>query len=172
MLAQHCVGMAIAAPFDADDLYHEVRGAFPYRHLIREDFDAVLEFLTTGGYALKAYERYHKLVPGKDGLYRMASRQVALQWRLNAGTIVESQTLTLRLRGGGTLGKIEEYFIQSLIPGDSFIFAGRVLEFRGMKGTMTAEAVLSTAAEPKIPLCWRPVAADDKPCRTDQGDDR
>ena len=81
----------------------------------------------------------------------MASRQVALQWRLNAGTIVESQTLTLRLRGGGTLGKIEEYFIQSLIPGDSFIFAGRVLEFRGMKGTMTAEAVLSTAAEPKIP---------------------
>ena len=151
VLAQHCVGMAIAAPFDADDLYHEVREAFPYRHLTREDFDAVLEFLTTGGYALKAYERYHKLVPGKDGLYRMASRQVALQWRLNAGTIVESQTLTLRLRGGGTLGKIEEYFIQSLTPGDSFIFAGRVLEFRGMKGTMTAEAVLSTAAEPKIP---------------------
>ena len=151
VLAQHCVGMAIAEPFRADDLFNEVREAFPYRHLSREDFDSVLEFVTTGGYALKAYDRYHKLVPGKDGLYRMASRQVALQWRLNAGTIVESQTLSLRLRGGGILGKIEEYFIQSLVPGDSFIFAGRILEFRGMKGTMTAEAVLSTSAEPKIP---------------------
>ena len=105
VLAQHCVGMAIADPFHADDLYAEVREAFPYRNLEREDFDQVLEFLTTGGYALKAYEKFHKLVPGKDGLYRMASRQVALQQRLNAGTIVESQTLTLKLRGGGTRAK-------------------------------------------------------------------
>ena len=151
VLAQHVVGMAIADPFRADDLYQEVCTAFPYRHLSRADFDAVLEFVTTGGYALKAYERYHKLAEGRDGFYRIAHRSVALQWRLNAGTIVETQTLTLAVRGLGKLGKIEEYFVQSLVPGDTFIFAGRVLQFTGMRGTMTVEAILATGAEPKVP---------------------
>ena len=151
VLAQHVVGMAMSDPFTADHLYGEVRNAFPYRNLTRREFDDVLDFVTTGGYALKAYERYHKLALGRDGLYRIAHRQVALQWRLNVGTIVESQTLTLRLRGGGKLGKIEEYFIQSLVPGDTFIFSGQVLEFVGMKGTMTAEAARATASEPKVP---------------------
>ncbi len=151
VLAQHVVGMAMSDPFSAGDLYTEVREAWPYRELTRQEFDDVLDFVTTGGYALKAYERYHKLALGRDGFYRIAHRQVALQWRLNVGTIVESQTLTLKLRGGGKLGKIEEYFIQSLVPGDTFIFAGQILEFTGMKGTMTAEAVRATATEPKVP---------------------
>jgi len=151
VLAQHVVGMAISTPFAAESLYAEVREAWPYRALPRQAFDDVLDFVTTGGYALKAYDRFHKLVQGRDGLYRMAHRQVALQWRLNVGTIVETQTLTLRLRGGGNLGKIEEYFIQSLVPGDTFIFAGQVLEYAGMKGAMTAEAIRATASEPKVP---------------------
>ncbi|XDZ64862.1 ligase-associated DNA damage response DEXH box helicase [Alphaproteobacteria bacterium LSUCC0684] len=151
VLAQHVVGMAMSDPFRAEELFDEVREAWPYRQLTRQEFDDVLDFVSTGGYALKAYEKFHKLVPGRDGLYRIAHRSVALQWRLNVGTIVESQTLTLQLRGGGKLGKIEEYFIQSLVPGDTFIFAGQVLEYTGMKGTMTAEAVRATATEPKVP---------------------
>lgn len=151
VLAQHMVGMALSDPFTADDLYAEVITAFPYRRLSRKDFDDTLEFVSTGGYALQAYERYHKLALGKDGRYRIAHRSVGLQWRLNAGTIVETQTLNIRLRGGAKLGKIEEYFIQSLVPGDTFIFAGRVLSYVGMQGTMTVLAAPTTAAEPKVP---------------------
>ena len=150
VLAQHIVGMAISDPVQPDDLYREVRSAYPYRHLSRADFDDVLDFLTTGGYALKAYERFHKLVPGRDGLYRIAHRSVALQWRLNAGTIVETHTLTVRMRGAGKLGKIEEYFVQSLSPGDTFIFAGRVLAFLGIKANVV-EVAPTTATEPKVP---------------------
>ena len=150
VLAQHVVGMAIGDPFHPDDLYAEVCTAYPYRHLSRQDFDDTLDFVTTGGYALKAYERFHKLVPGKDGLYRMAHRSVALQWRLNAGTIVETHTLTVRMRGAGKLGKIEEYFVQSLTPGDTFIFAGRVLAFLGVKASVV-EVAPTAAAEPKVP---------------------
>ena len=57
VLAQHVLGMACAAPFAADSLYDEVRRAWPYRDLPRGQFDRVLEFVATGGYALKAYER-------------------------------------------------------------------------------------------------------------------
>ncbi len=150
VLAQHIVGMAIGDPFQPDDLYQEICTAYPYRHLNRQDFDDTLDFVTTGGYALKAYDRFHKLVPGKDGLYRIAHRSVALQWRLNAGTIVETHTLTVRMRGSGKLGKIEEYFVQSLIPGDTFIFAGRILAFLGVKASVV-EVAPTSAAEPKVP---------------------
>lgn len=151
VLAQHMVGMALADPFHADDLFAEIRQAFPYRHISREDFDDVLEFVSTGGYALEAYERYHKLAKGKDGLYRIAHRNVGLQWRLNIGTIVETNTLNIRLKSGPKLGKIEEYFVQSLTPGDTFIFAGRVLSYVGMQGAMTVLAAPTTATEPKVP---------------------
>ena len=150
VLAQHIVGMAIGDPFHPDDLYQEICTAYPYRHLSRQDFDDTLDFVTTGGYALKAYERFHKLVPGKDGLYRIAHRSIALQWRLNAGTIVETHTLTVRMRGSGKLGKIEEYFVQSLTPGDTFIFAGRILAFLGVKASVV-EVAPTSAAEPKVP---------------------
>ena len=52
---------------------------------------------------------------------------------MNVGTIVETDTIKVRLKGGGVLGEIEDYFVQGLSIGDSFIFAGRVLEFAGMK---------------------------------------
>ncbi|MBL6782672.1 MAG: ligase-associated DNA damage response DEXH box helicase [Alphaproteobacteria bacterium] len=151
ILAQHLVGLAIHAPFDADDIFAEIKTAWPYRHLTRDDFDETLTFLTTGGYALKAYEKFHKLKPGKDGLYRMASRSVATQWRLNAGVIVETQTMKVDQRGVGRLGEIEEYFVNSLVPGDSFMFAGRILRFQGIRKAGIVDVVASTDTEPKVP---------------------
>ena len=56
VLAQHIIGMACAWPFQPDDLYAEVIRARPFRDLSRQDFDDTLEFVTEGGYALRAYE--------------------------------------------------------------------------------------------------------------------
>ncbi|OYW32508.1 MAG: DNA ligase-associated DEXH box helicase, partial [Azorhizobium sp. 12-66-6] len=67
VLAQHILGMACAAPFSADALYDEVRSAAPYRALSREDFDATVDFVATGGYALRAYERFAKIRKTKEG---------------------------------------------------------------------------------------------------------
>lgn len=151
ILAQHLVGLAIHAPFDADDIFAEIKTAWPYRHLTRDDFDETLTFLTTGGYALKAYEKFHKLQPGQDGLYWMASRGVATQWRLNSGVIVETQTMKVDQRGVGRLGEIEEYFVNSLVPGDSFMFAGRILRFQGIRKAGIVDVVATTDTEPKVP---------------------
>src|SRR5690606_16756748 len=63
VLAQHVLGMACQAPFDPDVLYEEVRTALPYASLTRAHFDRVISFVSTGGYALKAYERFAKLRP-------------------------------------------------------------------------------------------------------------
>ena len=146
VLAQHVLGTACAAPFDPDRLYREVTSASPYQGLTREGFDQVVAFVATGGYALANYERYAKLKKTPEGEYRLAHPRIAQQYRLNVGTIVEAPMLRVRLarlKGGALkpknvlaagrmLGEVEEYFIEQLTPGDTFVFAGEVLQIRGL----------------------------------------
>ncbi|MCZ8545752.1 ligase-associated DNA damage response DEXH box helicase [Mesorhizobium qingshengii] len=142
VLSQHVLGVACGAPFDADRLFEEVRGAAPYAGLERETFDRVVDFVATGGYALKNYERYARIRKTRDGLWRVSHPRVAQQYRLNVGTIVEMPELNVRYvrqgrgmagRGGPVLGKVEEYFAETLRPGDNFLFAGKVLRFEGIR---------------------------------------
>ncbi len=160
VLAQHVLGMACAEPFDAGDLYAEVTSASPYRRLPRETFDRIVDFVSTGGYALRTYERYARIRRRKDGLWRVSNPRTAQQYRLNVGTIVEAPALNVRLtrrggrgtavRGGPVLGKVEEYFLEQMVPGDTFMFAGRVLRFEGIREN---ECIVSktTSSDPRIP---------------------
>jgi len=134
VLAQHLTGLACAAPFTAEDAYAEVRTAAPYAALSRADFDDTLAFTINGGYALRAYDRFQRLVPGPDGRYRIAHPRLARQYRLNAGAIIEEPLLEVRFRMGRSLGRVEEWFASQLEPGDTFIFAGQMLQFESIDG--------------------------------------
>ena len=135
VLAQHILGMACAGPVDRDALYEQVRTAGPYADLPRGDFDDVFEFVATGGYALGAYERFQRLFRTSSGLYEIASNTVRRNYRMNVGTIVEAPTLKVRLGRGRVLGEVEEYFVNHLTEGDTFVFAGRLLEFVEVRET-------------------------------------
>jgi ATP-dependent Lhr-like helicase len=153
VLAQHILGMACGGPFLADELYAEVRSARPYAGLSRREFDDVLDFVATGGYALGTYERFRRLSRDTDdggGRYRVASQAHARRYRMNMGTIVEAPTIQIRLKRGRVLGEVEEYFVQALVPGDSFIFAGQLLRFEGLRETY-AEATRAADGDPKVP---------------------
>ena len=119
------LGSACAAPFSADALYSEVVTAGPYRGLSRADFDACLDFAASGGYALRAYDRWQRLML-RDRLWRLRDPRAAKLLRMNVGTIVEAEMLKVRLRGrgGAPLGEVEEGFAASLSPGDSFLCGG------------------------------------------------
>src|SRR6185437_7628392 len=112
------------APFQHEDMLAEVRSAAPYAGLKAETFEEILNFIATGGYALKAYDRFRRLVPGPGGKWRIAKPAVAQQHRLNAGVIVEQPLLSVRFRNGRMLGTVEEGFASALAPGDRFFFAG------------------------------------------------
>jgi ATP-dependent Lhr-like helicase len=150
VLAQHTLGMACSAPLDPDAFYDEVRSAAPYSGLSRPDFDAVVDFVATGGYALGTYERFQHLKRDEKGRYVPAHSRVARQYRMNVGTIVEAQTYKVRLNRGPILGEIEEYFVNGLTPGDTFVFAGQLLRFEGLKENV-ALASRGGEGEPRIP---------------------
>jgi ATP-dependent helicase Lhr and Lhr-like helicase len=162
VLAQHVWGSACARPFRPDELFREVSSAAPYQHLTRDQFDRVVDFVATGGYALRVYERYARLKPTGDGHLRLSHPRLAQQYRMNVGTIVEAPMIKIRLvgrgagkrrkpgtprplMGGRVLGELEEYFIEQLKVGDTFAFAGHVLRFEGLQDT---EAFVSRTTDP------------------------
>jgi ATP-dependent Lhr-like helicase len=154
VLAQHLLGMACGAPFHPDDAYAEIRTTQPYAGLSRNDFDAVLDFVATGGYALAAYEHNRKLFTDSEGRVHVRSARIAAQYRMNIGTIVEAPMLKVKLVGrrrfGPVLGEVEEYFANLLRPGDAFIFGGRKLKFLRIH-EMAIEAAEGGEGDPLIP---------------------
>jgi ATP-dependent helicase Lhr and Lhr-like helicase len=147
VLAQHVLGRACGEPFLSDELYDEVRTAAPYANLTRADFDDVVDFVATGGYALRTYERFARIKQDKQGRWRVANPKVQQSYRLNVGTIVEEPMLKVKLvrsrgagsgstgaiaRGGRMLGEIEEYFIEGLVVGDTFVFGGEIVRYEAL----------------------------------------
>jgi len=151
VLAQHVLGRACGEPFLSDELYAEVLTSAPYADLTRTDFDDVVDFVATGGYALKTYERFARIKQDKSGRWRVANPRVRQSYRLNVGTIVEEAMLKVKLvrsraggqgnnkgstgalaRGGRMLGEIEEYFIEGLVVGDTFVFGGEIVRYEAL----------------------------------------
>ena len=149
VLCQHILGTGCAGPFDPDALFAEVIATGPYRDLARQDFDDALDFVATGGYALKSENRYQRLRRNPDGSYMVALPIHARRYRMNVGTIIAEPMIKIKL-GRRTLGEVEEYFVEGLVPGDTFIFAGQLLEFRHMH-EMAAQCRRSSGDAPKVP---------------------
>lgn len=172
-LAQHIMGCACGEPFDADELYAEIVSTAPYAQLTRAQFDRAIDLVATGGYALRSYDRYRRIVQDpQTSRWRARNASVAQQHRMNVGAIVESEMLDVRLAhrvgarprpgtprsegaapmvAGRRLGQIEEYFIEGLAPGDTFLFAGEILRLIGVRETDALVVRASDQQNPKIP---------------------
>ncbi|WP_308915661.1 ligase-associated DNA damage response DEXH box helicase [Jannaschia sp. LMIT008] len=151
VLCQHIAICACAADFSADDLYAEVKTVGPYSALTRPQFDECLTFVATGGYALRAYDRYQRLKERSPGIWGLRDPRSARQIRMNLGTIIDTDTLKVRFkgRGGFPLGEIEEGFANTLVSGDTFLMGGQVVRFENMR-EMTVEVSPNPNKEPRI----------------------
>jgi ATP-dependent Lhr-like helicase len=133
VLAQHVMARACVGPFKAAGLLAEVRSCLAYAWVDEAIFARVLDFVATGGYALRSYDRFRRIVEDKPGHWRLTHPQHAARHRLNAGIIVDSEMISVRFRNGRSLGKVEEMFGASLKVGDTFRFAGLDLEVESLR---------------------------------------
>ncbi|MGC1579360.1 MAG: ligase-associated DNA damage response DEXH box helicase [Beijerinckiaceae bacterium] len=169
VLAQHVLGVACGDPFLADELYAEVVSSAPYAKLERASFGAVVDFVATGGYALRSYERFAKIKEGKDRRWRASTARVIQQYRMNVGTIVEAAMLKVRIgrlraarpgapaatgilqRSGRRLGEVEEYWAEQMAVGDTFVFGGEILRFEGIVEDEVVASRARAGTDPKVP---------------------
>ena len=155
-LAQHVMGCACSEPFEITALYDEVRSAGPYAELTWEDFETVVDFVSTGGYALRTYDKFRRIVKNADGLWTARDAQARQQHRMNVGAIVSPGMINIRIgggkrpMGGRKIGEAEEGYFEQLTPGDTFVFAGQVWRYNSLVG---ADAFVTPAPndDPKMP---------------------
>lgn len=155
VVVQFIINCACSGPVFPDDIYMEVIKATPYAGLSLGMFELLFGFAVDGGYVLKNYDRYARLVQNEAGAYVIASRGIASRHRMNIGVITDAARLSVKRitvngRSMGVIGQVEESFAQGLVPGDTFLFAGEVLEFVRVKD-MFLEARRAKAKQPKIP---------------------
>jgi ATP-dependent Lhr-like helicase len=149
VLAQHIMALACAGPLDPAALHAEVTSAQPYAALTRPQLDDIIGFVSTGGYALRAYDRFQRLVELPDGRWRLAHPRLAHQHRMNAGIIVDQPAIDIRFSNGRKLGTVEEMFAATLSPGDRFFFSGMSLELlRQTEGELIVRASTKSARIP------------------------
>lgn len=156
VLAQHVMGCACSEPFEALDLYDEITSSGPYRDLPWEDFEQVVDFVSTGGYALKTYDRFRRIVKTREGPWIVRDGTVAQRHRMNVGAIVSAAVMNVRIaigrsaRPGRKIGEVEEGYLEMLEPGDTFVFAGQVWKLVTITGL---DVLVSPAADkdPKMP---------------------
>ncbi|PRY85361.1 ligase-associated DNA damage response DEXH box helicase [Donghicola tyrosinivorans] len=151
VLCQHILIRACAGPFKETDLLAEIRTVGKYADLTRAEFDDCLDFVATGGYALRAYDKWQRLMQRPDGLWQLRDPRATRQIRMNIGTIMDPETLKVRYkgRGGAPLGEIEEGFAATLTPGDTFLIGGQVVRYEGLR-EMTVQVTRNPGKEPKI----------------------
>jgi len=132
VLIQYLVTLAVSDGFKPDEILKEVKSTFSFSSISIAEWHWILNFITTGGAALTAYDEHRKVVV-EDGLYKVTNRRIALRHRLSVGTIVGDTSLFVKYVTGKYLGTIEENFISRLNTGDVFWFAGKNLELVRVK---------------------------------------
>jgi ATP-dependent Lhr-like helicase len=129
LLTQHLVTIAVGDGFEEEAMKAEVRSTRAFRDLSDAEWQWALDFVTRGGESLKAYPEYHKVGRGEDGVFRVTDAAIAKRHRMSIGTIVSDAAVNVQYMRGKRLGSVEESFVARLSPGDTFVFAGSLLEF-------------------------------------------
>lgn len=132
VLIQYLVTLAVGDGFKAKDVFKEVRKTYAFKGLLEIELEWILNFITTGGGALYAYDEYRRVVE-EAGVYKVVDKSIALRHRLSIGTIMSNASLKVKFLKGGSIGTIEEQFITRISPGDTFWFAGRSLKLVRIK---------------------------------------
>ncbi len=132
VLSQHLITIALGGGFKSEELFDEVKTANAFKNLSDEEWNWILDFITKGGPALRAYPDYSKVVK-EDDLFIVKNKMIARRHRMSIGTITGDSMMMVQFLKGGKLGTVEESFISRMKPGDNFIFAGRNLEYVRIK---------------------------------------
>lgn len=132
-LIQYLITLAVGDGFDDKIIFSEIKNTFAFQEINLEEWYWIMQFITTGGNSLEAYNEFKKVEKDEGGLWKVKNRQIAMRHRLHIGTIVSDAMLKVKFLSGGYIGMVEEFFISRLKAGDHFTLAGSVLEFVQVK---------------------------------------
>ena len=135
VLLQHLVSLACGNGFDPIIEKERVKDCWSFRDLKDEDWNWCIDFLEYGGKCLKAYPKYKKIEREKSNnknnsiKYFVKDKSQIRMHKFNIGTITSDKFINVKYLKGKSLGNLEENFASKLKSGDTFFFAGKILQF-------------------------------------------
>lgn len=150
VLFQHLTTLACGGGFSVEEAFREVSSTYGFAEMEFSQLLDVIDHLHKGGYSLRAYPDYQKLI--FDGsLYKIKDRTQALRHRMSIGTISSDTSIQLRQLRGKKIGQVEEQFVAKLQKGDAFSFGGKIYELVQL-ADLTAIVRLSRKKEVATPV--------------------
>ncbi len=128
LLTQHLVTRGIAQPYKRDEILRELRSTYTFADLTDVQLEGCIQFAKNGGHCLERYDEFRRLEEDSNGQLQITSPKTIQRHRASIGTIVAESSISVRYLKGAKLGSVEEMFISRLLPGDKFLFAGKLLE--------------------------------------------
>lgn len=120
ILAQQIVAATAAEDCDEDELFALMRRAWPFRNLEREEFDEVLEMLSSGFTTRRGRRGSYLHHDAVNGVLR-ARKGARLTAMTSGGAIPDTADFQVLLQPNGTLiGTLNEDFAVESAPGDVF----------------------------------------------------
>ncbi len=151
VLAQHLVGMSQVRKWGVDEAYGMVRRAYPYHNLEKQDFMALLEYLSGMYVGLESRRVYAKIwYDEKEKSFGKRGKLTRLVYFLNIGTIPDAVAINVMTVENKWIGSIEEEFLARLKPGDVFVLAGKPYRYEYSK-LMNAYVSQAPGQIPTIP---------------------
>ena len=153
ILAQQIVAACAADDWDEDALFALVRRAHPYRHLPREDFDAIVQMLSEGIAARRG--RYGAYVHHDAVNKRLRGRRGARLAAITGGGAIPDNALytVVAEPDGTTIGTVDEDFAVESMAGDIMLLGNTSWRIRRV-GSGRVQVEDAHGAPPTIPF-WR-----------------
>lgn len=135
VLHQFLMTLAVGEGFDSPKIFEIVKNTFSFSSVSEEEWNWVINFLVYGG-SMESYDDFQKVGRDHTGIYRAMNKGVVNRHRVSIGTIVGDSSIQIKFLSGKNIGTVEEWFINQLNIGDTFWFAGRLLELVNIKGNI------------------------------------
>ncbi len=135
VLLQHLVSLACGPGFNPIVEKERIKDCWSYRNLSDKDWNWCINFLEFGGNCLKAYPKYKKIEreiskgDEHNFKYFVKDKSLIRIHKFNIGTITRDNFINVKYIKGKLLGNLEENFATKLKSGDTFYFAGKMLQF-------------------------------------------
>ena len=143
--------MCAAEDWNENELFHAVRRAYPYRHLSRENFDAIIEMLSEGIAARRGRYAAYLHRDRVNGMVR-ARRGSRLAAITSGGAIPENSLYTVvAMPEGVVVGTLDEDFAVESLAGDIILLGNSSWKIRRVQaGTVLVED--AHGAAPSVPF--------------------
>ncbi len=162
VLSQQIYGMAISKIWGFDEILSTIRKSYCYNKLSREDFLAVISYLT-GEYDLEKNYVYSKIwYDAKEKKIGKRGKLARVIYMTNIGTIPEESFVTVKLSPSREkIGVIDEGFLSRMKKGDVFVLGGKKYMYsytRGMnlyvKGSINRPPTIPSWFSEMLPLSF------------------